>query len=32
MGVLVFAAVNRVFLVESFKQQERIVVIDPANT
>jgi hypothetical protein len=32
MTVLVFAAVDRVFLVESFKQQERIVVIDPANT
>jgi hypothetical protein len=32
MAVLVFAAVDRIFLVESFKQQERIVVIDPANT
>jgi hypothetical protein len=32
MAILVFAAVDRIFLVQSFKQQERIVVIDPANT
>lgn len=32
MGVLVFAAIDRFILVESFKQRERIVVVDPANT
>lgn len=32
MLVLVGAAVDRYFLVESFKQRERVVVIDPANT
>ncbi|HEV2329312.1 MAG TPA: hypothetical protein VGY56_11050 [Verrucomicrobiae bacterium] len=32
MGVLVFAAIDRFALVESFKQRERIVVVDPANT
>lgn len=32
MLVLVGAAVDRYFLVQSFKQRERVVVIDPANT
>jgi len=32
MGILVMAAIDRVFLVESFKQRERVVVVDPANT
>ena len=32
MLVLVAAAMDRFFLVQSFKQRERIVVIDPANT
>jgi hypothetical protein len=32
MGVLVFAALDRFLLVESFKQRERVVVVDPANT
>ena len=32
MLVLVGAAVDRYFLVQSFKQQERVIVIDPANT
>jgi hypothetical protein len=32
MLVLVGAAVDRYFLVQSFKQAERVVVIDPANT
>jgi hypothetical protein len=32
MLVLVFAAVDRFFLVQSFKQRERVIVIDPANT
>lgn len=32
MLVLVGAAVDRYFLVQSFKQRERVIVIDPANT
>lgn len=32
MLVLAGAAVDRYFLVQSFKQRERVVVIDPANT
>jgi len=32
MAILVIAAVDRFFLVQSFKQRERVVVIDPANT
>jgi hypothetical protein len=32
MLVLAGAAVDRYFLVESFKQRERVVIIDPANT
>ena len=32
MLVLVGAAVDRYVLVQSFKQRERVVVIDPANT
>ena len=32
MGVLVFAAIDRIILVQSFKRAERIVVVDPANT
>ena len=32
MLVLLGAAVDRYFLVQSFKQRERVVVIDPANT
>lgn len=32
MAILVVAAVDRFFLVQSFKQRERVVVIDPANT
>ena len=32
MLVLVGAAIDRYFLVQSFKQRERVVVIDPANT
>jgi hypothetical protein len=32
MLVLVAAAVDRFYLVQSFKQRERVVVIDPANT
>jgi hypothetical protein len=32
MLVLVGAAVDRYFLVQSFKQREQVVVIDPANT
>ncbi|MGA2279435.1 MAG: hypothetical protein ABSG80_03945 [Verrucomicrobiota bacterium] len=32
MLVLVGAAVDRYFIVQSFKQRERVVVIDPANT
>jgi hypothetical protein len=32
MAVLLFAAVDRFVLVESFKRQERVVVVDPANT
>ena len=32
MAILLFAAVDRFFLVQSFKQRERIVVIDPSNT
>ena len=32
MAVLVLAAVDRFFLVQNFKQRERVVVIDPANT
>jgi len=32
MAILVIAVVDRFFLVQSFKQRERVVVIDPANT
>lgn len=32
MLVLAGAAVERYFLIESFKQRERVVIIDPANT
>lgn len=32
MGVLVFAAIDRFILMESFRQRERVVVVDPANT
>ncbi len=32
MTILAAAAVDRFFLVQSFKQRERVVVIDPANT
>ena len=32
MAVLVFAALDRFVLVESFKQRERVIVVDPANT
>lgn len=32
MLVLAGAAVDRYFLVQSFKQRERVVIIDPANT
>ena len=32
MLVLAGAAVDRYFLVQSFKQRERVIVIDPANT
>jgi hypothetical protein len=32
MLVLVGSAVDRIYLVQSFKQRERVVVIDPANT
>ena len=32
MLVLLGAAVDRYFLVQSFKQRERVIVIDPANT
>lgn len=32
MGVLLVAAIDRILLVQSFKQAERVVVIDPANT
>jgi hypothetical protein len=32
MAVLVAAAVDRFFLVQSFKQRERVIVIDPAGT
>ena len=32
MLVLAGAAVDRYFLIQSFKQRERVVVIDPANT
>jgi hypothetical protein len=32
MAIFILAAVDRIFLVQSFKQRERVVVIDPANT
>jgi hypothetical protein len=32
MAILLFAAVDRFYLVQSYKQRERIVVIDPSNT
>jgi hypothetical protein len=32
MGVLVFAAIDRILLVQSFKRTEHVVVVDPANT
>jgi len=32
MLVLVASAIDRIYLVQSFKQRERVVVIDPANT
>jgi hypothetical protein len=32
IGVLVFAAIDRIILVQSLKRTERIVVVDPANT
>jgi len=32
MAILAAAAVDRFFLVQSFKERERVVVIDPANT
>lgn len=32
MGVLIFAAIDRFILVETFKQRERVIVVDPANT
>ena len=32
MAILVLAAVDRIILVQSFKQQERVVIVDPANT
>lgn len=32
MAILFFAAIDRFFIVQSFKQRERIVVIDPSNT
>jgi hypothetical protein len=32
MAVLVAAAIDRFFLVQSFKQRERVIVVDPAGT
>lgn len=32
MLVVVLAAVDRIYLVKSFKQQERVVIVDPAGT
>jgi hypothetical protein len=32
MLVLAGSAIDRIYLVQSFKQRERVVVIDPANT
>jgi hypothetical protein len=32
MGILVFAAIDRILLVQSFKRTEHVVVVDPANT
>ena len=32
MGVLLFASLDRFMLVEGFKQRERVIVVDPANT
>jgi hypothetical protein len=32
MGVLVFAAIDRILLVQSFNRTEHVVVVDPANT
>jgi hypothetical protein len=32
MLVLVGSAVDRIYLVQSFKQRERVIVVDPANT
>src|SRR5258708_36530545 len=32
MAILLVAAIDRFLLVQSFKQRERVVVIDPANT
>jgi hypothetical protein len=32
MGILVFAAIDRIVLVQSLKRTEHVVVVDPANT
>jgi hypothetical protein len=32
MAVLLISAVNCIFLVQSFKRSERVIVVDPANT
>lgn len=32
MAILIFTALDRFLLVESFKQRERVIVVDPSNT